>query len=100
MNTAADREALEAERDFLLRSIADLDAEEAAGDLDHADHDTLRDDYVARAAAVLRALEHPAFCGFPMTVMGNPQKAGGGGGGAALSRLRRRWRWRRPRGCC
>lgn len=59
MNTV-DRDALEAERDFLLRSIADLDAEEAAGDLSRADHDALRDDYVARAAAAVRALESAA----------------------------------------
>ncbi len=58
MNTI-DREALEAERDFLLRSIADLDAEQAAGDLSDADHSALRDDYVARAAAAVRALDSP-----------------------------------------
>ena len=57
MKDAIDRPALETERDFLLRSIADLDAEEVAGDLDHEDHDALRDDYVARAAAVIRALD-------------------------------------------
>ena len=56
MNTL-ERDELEAEREFLLRSIADLDAEHAAGDLDDADHHALRDDYVARAAAVVRALE-------------------------------------------
>ena len=59
MNDADERVALEAERDFLVRSIADLDAEELAGDLDHEDHDALRDDYVARAAAVIRALDDP-----------------------------------------
>jgi tetratricopeptide (TPR) repeat protein len=52
-----DRDGLEAEREFLLRSIADLDAEAAVGDLDPTDHQALRDDYVARAAAVVRALE-------------------------------------------
>lgn len=56
---AIDRSALEAERAFLLRSIDDLDAEVAAGDLNPADHAALRDDYVARAAAVMRALETP-----------------------------------------
>nr|MBA2608876.1 hypothetical protein [Actinomycetota bacterium] len=56
MNTV-DRDALEAERDFLLRSIADLDAEQAAGDLNATDYSALRDDYVARAAAAVRALE-------------------------------------------
>lgn len=52
-----DREHLEAERDFLLTSLADLDEEHAAGDLDDGDHARLRDDYTARAAAVLRALD-------------------------------------------
>ena len=54
--TDLDRSDLEGERDFLLKSIADLDAEEAAGDLNRADHDALRDDYVARAASVIREL--------------------------------------------
>lgn len=42
------------EREFLLRSIRDLDAEHAAGDLDDLDYRALRDDYVARAAAAIR----------------------------------------------
>ncbi len=50
--------ALEEERDFLLRSIRDLDAERAAGDVDEHDHAALRDGYVARAAAVLKELEN------------------------------------------
>ncbi len=49
--------ALEEERDHLLRSLRDLDAEAAAGDLDAEDEAALRDDYTARAAAVLRAIE-------------------------------------------
>ena len=48
---------LEEERDLLLRSIEDLDEELAAGDIDEADHRVLRDDYVARAAAVLRSID-------------------------------------------
>jgi hypothetical protein len=48
---------LEEERRFLLRSLADLEREHDAGDLDDADFVTLRDDYTARAAAVLRAIE-------------------------------------------
>jgi cytochrome c-type biogenesis protein CcmH/NrfG len=47
---------LEEERDHLARSLRDLDAELAAGDLTPEDHATLRDDYVARTAEVLRAL--------------------------------------------
>lgn len=48
--------ALEEERDFLLRSIRDLEAEHDAGDLDTADFETLRDEYTARAADTLRAI--------------------------------------------
>lgn len=49
--------ALEEQRDFLLRSLADLDREHDAGDLEDDDYQTLRDDYTARAADVLRALD-------------------------------------------
>lgn len=51
------RTELEAEREFLLTSLRDLDAELAAGDLTEADHRELRDRYTARAAEVLAALE-------------------------------------------
>lgn len=51
--------ALEEERDFLFRSLDDLDSEHAAGDLDDADHAELRDDYTVRAAEIIRAIgEH------------------------------------------
>lgn len=49
--------ALEEERDFLLRSIEDLEREHDAGDVDDADYAELTDDYTARAARVLRALD-------------------------------------------
>jgi tetratricopeptide (TPR) repeat protein len=49
--------ALEEERDFLARSLEDLERELAAGELDPADYAVLRDDYVTRTAAVLRALQ-------------------------------------------
>ena len=49
--------SLESERDFLLRSIADLETEREAGNLDEARYRALKDDYTARAAAVLRSLE-------------------------------------------
>ena len=49
--------ALEEQRDFLLRSITDLDQEHAAGDLEDGDYQSLKDDYTARAAEVLRAIE-------------------------------------------
>ena len=50
-----------------LRSIADLDAEHAAGDLDDADYATLKDDYTRRAAAVIRGIEQQraAFAAVP-----------------------------------
>ncbi|MGI9611759.1 MAG: hypothetical protein ACR2QO_02530 [Acidimicrobiales bacterium] len=53
----ADPATLEEERDLLLRSLEDLDAEYEAGDLDEVDYETLRDDYTARAAAVIRRLD-------------------------------------------
>jgi tetratricopeptide (TPR) repeat protein len=49
--------ALEEQRDFLLASLDDLERERTAGDIDEHDYEALRDDYTARAAAVLRALE-------------------------------------------
>jgi len=57
---AGRRIALEEERDLLLRSLDDLDAEHAAGDLDDADYEALRDSYTQRAAEVLRQLEGPS----------------------------------------
>jgi tetratricopeptide (TPR) repeat protein len=51
---------LEDEREFLLRSLEDLDAEHDAGDLNEGDYVALRDSYTARAAGVLRTLQdHP-----------------------------------------
>lgn len=49
--------ALESQRDFLLRSLDDLDREHEVGDLDDVDYETLRTDYTARAAIVLRSIE-------------------------------------------
>jgi len=48
-------ELLEA-RDALLRRLRDLEDEYATGTLDEVDYRNLRDDYTARAAAVLRQL--------------------------------------------
>jgi hypothetical protein len=53
---AADLVALEEQRDFLLRSLRELEREHAAGEIDDVDHDALHDDLTARAAAVLRAI--------------------------------------------
>lgn len=57
VTTAGLRAELLDERDFLLRSLDDLDSERQAGDLSEDDHRALKDDYTARAAAVLRRLE-------------------------------------------
>ena len=49
-------DALEQERDFLLRSLDDLDAERDAGNIDDDTYRTLHEDYTARAAVVIRSL--------------------------------------------
>jgi uncharacterized protein (TIGR02996 family) len=49
--------SLESERDFLLRSIEDLESEREAGNLDDERYRALKDDYTARAAAVLRSIK-------------------------------------------
>ncbi len=53
--TSGERERLTDEREHLLASLDDLDAERAAGDIDEADFRTLHDDYTARAAQLTRA---------------------------------------------
>jgi tetratricopeptide (TPR) repeat protein len=45
------------DRSFLVRSLADLDAEHAAGDLDDADHAELRARYEAKLAALDTVVE-------------------------------------------
>jgi tetratricopeptide (TPR) repeat protein len=56
LTTYSDEELAE-ERDFLLRSLQDLDDERHAGDVDADDYSVLKDGYTARAAAVLRVLD-------------------------------------------
>jgi cytochrome c-type biogenesis protein CcmH/NrfG len=59
MSTRLDPEEtseLERERDFLLKSLDDLETERAAGNIDDASYSELHDDYTARAAATIRAL--------------------------------------------
>lgn len=51
---------LEEQRDFLLRSIEDLDREYAVGDVNDEDYFALRNDYVSRAASVTKQLEDRA----------------------------------------
>lgn len=48
---------LEEERDFLLRSLADLEAEHEAGDLDQSDFEQLHADYTVRAADIIRQID-------------------------------------------
>jgi hypothetical protein len=60
------RAAMEEERDFLIRSLHDLEAEHDAGDIDDEDYESLRDDYTARAARLLRELESPEAEGAPV----------------------------------
>ena len=54
--TPDERAALEEERVFLLSSLADLERERAAGDVDDADYAALKDSYTARAADAIRRL--------------------------------------------
>ena len=61
---------LEEQRDFLLQSLEDLEREHAAGDVDEHDYRALKDDYTARAAAVLRALDAHAA---PVPLAGAPR---------------------------
>jgi tetratricopeptide (TPR) repeat protein len=48
---------LQEQRDFLIASLRDLERGREAGELAEADYVALRDDYTARAAAVLREME-------------------------------------------
>ena len=69
------RAELEEERDFLLRSLDDLDREHEAGDLEDHDHRALKADYTARAATVLRRLQ--ALDTPPAPVLGDADQAAG-----------------------
>jgi cytochrome c-type biogenesis protein CcmH/NrfG len=51
-----EKSELERERDFLLKSLDDLEAERVAGNIDDGSYTELHDDYTARAAATIRAL--------------------------------------------
>jgi cytochrome c-type biogenesis protein CcmH/NrfG len=52
----SDIELQEEERDFLLRSLDDLESERAAGAIDDETYQKLHDDYTARAAIALRTV--------------------------------------------
>jgi len=47
---------LEIERDFLLESLRDLDAEAAAGDIEPDDYATLKDSYISSPSILLTGL--------------------------------------------
>ena len=64
---AAERTELEAERDYLLGSLRDLDRERENGELTEEDFAALRDSYTARAASVLRRLEDVKAAGSTVT---------------------------------
>ena len=53
---AEERARLEQERDFLMKSLDDLELEHESGGVDDESYAALHDDYTARAAAVLRSL--------------------------------------------
>lgn len=92
--TSPPRVELEEERDFLLASLRDLEREHEVGDIDHADYLALRDDYTARAAAVLRALgpqDDTATGSEP-----DPRPAGLASRPGVLAADRTRARWRAP----
>ena len=55
------------EQRFLLSSLRDLEREHQAGDIDEQDYATLRDGYIARTAAITRALENSEQLAAPPT---------------------------------
>jgi hypothetical protein len=55
--SAEESSELADEREFLLRSLDDLDAELLAGNIDPDTYRVLHDDYTARASAVIRSIE-------------------------------------------
>src|SRR5579864_9577254 len=77
------QEQLLAERDFLLNSLTDLEAERSAGDIAEHDSAALKDDYTVRAAEVLRAIDQ-------LTQDEQPQSAPSTG--SAPRPRRSRWR--------
>ncbi|MYB25847.1 MAG: tetratricopeptide repeat protein [Acidimicrobiia bacterium] len=96
------------ELDFLERSLADLDAERAAGDISEDDYRQLTATYAERADAVRRrgGVGGSAGGGDGNRASGGDGAAGGGrgdapgrihrGGGRGPGPVRRRRQWRRP----
>jgi tetratricopeptide (TPR) repeat protein len=100
VDLSADLENLKEERDFLIRSLKDLDAEHEAGDIDDSDYQSLKDDYTVRTAGVLRAIEArsapPRRRSRPAAPAASPPagSAPTTQGSTATSAERRRRRWR------
>ena len=63
--SAEEHASLEDERDFLLRSLDDLDAELLAGNIDPDTYRVLHDDYTARASAVIQSIADGVKRGSP-----------------------------------
>lgn len=70
--------ALEEERRFLLRSLADLEREYDAGDVDDDDYRELKDGYTVRAAATLRAIDEGRAALPPRLPVNWPRRIGTG----------------------
>ena len=70
--------ALEEERRFLLRSLADLEREHEAGDVDEVDYRELKDGYTVRAAATLRAIDDGRAALPPPPPANWPRRVGAG----------------------
>lgn len=79
-------EARLGERDYLLTSLADLEREHAAGDVDDVDYQTLRAGYVARAAELLRELSPGESTDVPGAANGSATAAGDIGATGAVGR--------------
>ena len=69
---------LEEERRFLLRSLADLEREYDAGDVDEVDYRALKDGYTVRAAATLRAIDEGRAALPPRSPVNWPRRIGAG----------------------
>jgi hypothetical protein len=81
---------LDEERRFLLGSLADLEREHDAGDVDESDYTTLRDGYTVRAAEVLRSIDAGRLM----------PRDGDGDGSGGRSRVHRRRRLAIAIGTC
>lgn len=75
-------DALVEERDFLLRSLRDLETERDAGEIADGDYTSLRDGYTRRAAEVVRRIER-LEAGEPAVPVPAPDAGSRGSGEAA-----------------